>query len=111
MSVEFKFVGSYFYDDADSLGEALSEVHEFLEEEADWLEEEWEESHDIKGLELQVNIHTSCPEDEFSCFESVVEILGSHAESGLVQGWREDYEEEEWEDYPAGEEFGDWEEE
>lgn len=99
MSVEIKFWGQFSYEEKADLKEAKREVKEFLKGEEKSIRKEWKQSHKISGKTIEIDLHTSCPEDDFLNYEGIVETFAEYAADGKVLGWRDDYEEGDAEEY------------
>lgn len=99
--VDLSFNGNYTFSNKSLLKEALAEVKSFFVNEDKSLWAIWKESVMVEELQVTIKLKTGCSQDDFWVYEGAVEILADYAETGLVQGWRDDYPEGEVEEYPA----------
>lgn len=88
MSTEFKFDGTFYYDDEDALAEAIDEAGAIMDEDPELAEILEDQScFDVTDRYVSVDIDMSGPSEWYLILEGILETFAGAASSGRVRCW------------------------
>lgn len=98
MSYDMKFAGRLEFGDRATIDDAFAAAEELVEEEAPDFQEMWESDRAtwfrLEGTAVVVDIDLGAPGDWWFTLEALVESFADLADSGRVDSWYDDEENE-----------------